>query len=505
MARLFVSYRREDSAGHAGRLTDYLNQRFGQAEVFRDVEHIEPGLDFVQAIDRAVSSCDILLAVIGKQWLNATDAHGRRRLDNPDDFVRLEIATALRRNIRVIPVLVQGASMPAPEHLPEDLMALSRRNAWELHDTSWSSDIERLIAVVERVLGDSSTGATIPLATDRQPSEHPETLAPAPGLSGRRTIFTRNCLFLLLPLVLLVCVASGWIAWNFARLRDTTLEPSAQVAGEIEPPATPPNAEQSQTSSDSTANPTLLNVDRETRVGDVTYTILAAHLDQPNREQRELRFLIRMTARSTTSHNFWGDVTRLVVDGTSQAPDEAPNEVVYGFSAKEGTFVFRFPSTAEQIELVVGQIGRETATIPIDLEARQALAAPTTRLVLNNVVFPVDLPAGDTVHVGDAAFTVLAAQLERPNREQIQFRFEIRMAAQSERAHNFWSDVARLIVDDVPRAPDDAPNVVVDGHSAAEGVFVFRVSPDLQKVELQVGQIGQETTTIPIDLSAIQE
>ena len=146
---IFVSYRRDDSSGHAGRLADRLVEHFGRNRIFVDVDTIEPGEDFVAVIENAVGSCDILIAVIGRNWLSAS---GSGRLDNPNNFVRLEIATALRRDIRVIPVLVQRASMPKPQDLPEDLVPLTRRNAIELSDLRWQTDVDQLISVMERVL-----------------------------------------------------------------------------------------------------------------------------------------------------------------------------------------------------------------------------------------------------------------------------------------------------------------------------------------------------------------
>ena len=152
MARIFISYRRDDTAGHSGRLSDHLSEHFGMHEVFRDIEDIEPGLDFVQVIEQQQGSLQVLLALIGKQWLTITDEHGRRRLDDPNDLVRVEITTALQRNVRVIPVLVQGAKMPEVHELPEPLAGLARRNAVELHDTTWSADVQYLIQILERVL-----------------------------------------------------------------------------------------------------------------------------------------------------------------------------------------------------------------------------------------------------------------------------------------------------------------------------------------------------------------
>ena len=161
MPGIFISYRREDTAGHAGRIFDRLREKFGRDKVFMDVAGIEPGVDFVEAIDRAVGSCDVLLVIIGKKWLTCADASGNRRLDDPKDFIRLETATALRRDIRVIPVLVQDAAMPGEGDLPDDLKKLARRQATEIGDTHWDSDTEQLIQTLAKVLPGESKPAQI--------------------------------------------------------------------------------------------------------------------------------------------------------------------------------------------------------------------------------------------------------------------------------------------------------------------------------------------------------
>jgi TIR domain len=153
MARIFISYRHEDSGASAGRLDDRLRERFGRDNVFMDIDTIEPGLDFTEVIERTVASCDVLIALIGRQWLTSTDAAGQRRLDDPEDFVRREIAMALRRNIRVIPALVEDTSMPRAANLPDDLQPLTRREAVELSDTHFHRDVDELIVVLDRVLG----------------------------------------------------------------------------------------------------------------------------------------------------------------------------------------------------------------------------------------------------------------------------------------------------------------------------------------------------------------
>jgi TIR domain len=150
---IFISYRRDESAGYAGRIADRLVEHFGEDRIFRDIDSIEPGLDFVEAIQNAVDSSEVLIVVIGQNWLAATNAAGQKRLETPDDYVRIEIATALQRNTRVIPLLVQGAVMPSAEELPEDLAPLTRRNAFELHESSWREEVQRLITTLDRVLG----------------------------------------------------------------------------------------------------------------------------------------------------------------------------------------------------------------------------------------------------------------------------------------------------------------------------------------------------------------
>jgi len=114
MARVLISYRREDTAGHAGHLYDILVEHFGSAQVFRDVDTIAPGDDFVEIIEKSIGTADVLVALIGREWLSAANPDGRRRLDDPDDFVRLELGKALERNVRVVPVLVQGRSPGSP-------------------------------------------------------------------------------------------------------------------------------------------------------------------------------------------------------------------------------------------------------------------------------------------------------------------------------------------------------------------------------------------------------
>lgn len=153
-AQIFISYRRGDSLGSTGRLYDRLVSQFADKHIFMDVDTIAPGEDFIDAIEKAVEKCSILLAVIGKNWVNITDAQGQRMLLNPYDFVRVEIRTAMDRNIRVIPVLVENAPVPNPDELPDDLKQLSRKNAIELRHTTFNSDVDRLVRSIQKFFED---------------------------------------------------------------------------------------------------------------------------------------------------------------------------------------------------------------------------------------------------------------------------------------------------------------------------------------------------------------
>jgi hypothetical protein len=145
MAGFFLSYRRDDSAGFAGRLSDALEARFGAGSVFRDVDDIRPGQDFVAAIDTQLQSAQAVLVMIGPRWLEAgTD--GKRRLEAADDFVRREVAAGLASGKPVIPLLVGGATMPNAKDLPDAIVDLARHNAVTLSDGGWRLDVERLVA-----------------------------------------------------------------------------------------------------------------------------------------------------------------------------------------------------------------------------------------------------------------------------------------------------------------------------------------------------------------------
>lgn len=173
MSGLFISYRRQDAAAYAGRFRSDLARRYGEERVFLDVADLAPGTDWTTRLHQAVASCDWMLVVIGPQWLSATDPGGRRRIDDPEDFIRSEIAAALRLGKRAVPVLVGGASMPSMSELPSDVSDMVDFQAVELRDESWDYDLSQLFRVLDPLMGVDRTAPSVamPSPAARAPQE----------------------------------------------------------------------------------------------------------------------------------------------------------------------------------------------------------------------------------------------------------------------------------------------------------------------------------------------
>jgi hypothetical protein len=168
---IFISYRRADSRHAAGRLADELAEAFGEENIFRDIEGIEIGVNFEQALERALGACVVMLVIIGPNWLDAKNEQGQRRLELEGDWTRQEIATALRRGIPVVPVLLEGTRLPRADQLPHDLRELSSRQQYELSDTRWRGDVQGMIDKLARIKGLQRTGP-------RRAAPRPSTITP---------------------------------------------------------------------------------------------------------------------------------------------------------------------------------------------------------------------------------------------------------------------------------------------------------------------------------------
>jgi hypothetical protein len=215
MGSIFLSYRREDAEGQAGRLYDDLVAVFGSNSVFMDVSAIQPGRDFRKAIDQSLNACGVFLSLIGKSWLTAKDPSNQPRLEDRADFVRIETATALRRDIPVIPVLVQGASMPKSDQLPDDLKDFAYRNAVELTHSRWDSDVQILISSLRPYVSGPS----------RQPES--EVIRLGKKANGAK--------FLALAAVVLLVVAG--MAFYLRSVQKVVVPPASKSAETMAPPA----------------------------------------------------------------------------------------------------------------------------------------------------------------------------------------------------------------------------------------------------------------------------
>src|SRR4029453_5992000 len=237
-ARVFISYRRQETAWPARQLYDVLVAELGADRVFKDVDNIEPGDDFVERIQSAVGSCQVLLALIGPRWLTITDAKGERRLDGPEDFVRLEVETALSRDdVRVIPILVDDAKMPRPQDLPTELAALTRRQAVEINPVDF--DTRRLTRVLNDTFKDvrrepsSISGASAGLGLDESstPPVPPGEASPPVGTgdepppagsgSDRAPARRRTGLLVAVATSIVLLAAVGVAVWYLPREPDT--------------------------------------------------------------------------------------------------------------------------------------------------------------------------------------------------------------------------------------------------------------------------------------------
>jgi hypothetical protein len=233
---VFISYRRDDSAGFAGRIYDRLVSRLESGRVFFDVDNIEPGLDFVKVLADRVGNCDALVAIIGEEWLTSSNDEHERRLDDPHDFVRIEIEAALQRDIRVIPVLINGARMPRATDLPDPLKPLVRRQAIEISHTRFDSDSERLTRAVQRALDHQPPG-TVAAESTQAPvvirQKQPEN-TPAITLPSEPKLATRGITYAVIGVVALLAIVGLGAAFIGHQPAKPTI--GANYLGSVEPP-----------------------------------------------------------------------------------------------------------------------------------------------------------------------------------------------------------------------------------------------------------------------------
>ena len=225
MGSVFISYRRGDSEGQARLLSLQLEELVGKDSVFMDVDSIALGRDFRDVLAERLQSCDLMLALIGPDWIDAVDSRGARRLESPTDFVRQEIATALKRKIPVTPVFLQGAPMPSADLLPEDLKDLVYRNGFELSHTRWESDFSEMVkrlglTAITLAQQPAQAAATTAVADGRQPS----TYSSQGSAAARQSVWPKRA-----------AIAAGVIVLAFVALYFLGNEATVEDTGEASP------------------------------------------------------------------------------------------------------------------------------------------------------------------------------------------------------------------------------------------------------------------------------
>jgi len=333
MNGIYISYRRTESAAYAGRLFDHLSQHFGPSSVFMDIQGgITRGQEFPRAIESALNACNAALVIIGYNWATCTGKDGQRRLDDPNDWVRIETAAALRRNVLVIPVLVDGASLPDPANLPEEIRPLCQRHACELTDSRWSYDVGELVRDLEKAV-------------------RPPKRSEFPRLKGNRLrLFAGGTI----TLALLLGMALVWlIAFHRNRPELVTTTPNS-IQTSLLPKPVP------QTSAGS-----------EVQAGHLAYKLLKTNLKQYSVDadgkpsKWALQCSIRVTDVMGLSSHVDGDNFRLLVDGLELLPQ---NHISQGIDVRETVDVdalFTIPADADRVELIVGRSNDATAKIQI--------------------------------------------------------------------------------------------------------------------------------------------
>lgn len=471
MAGTFISYRREDAAGYAGRLRESLERRLGNERVFRDVDTLRPGDDFVRAIDSRLAECRVMLVVIGREWLDARTADGARRLDDAGDFVRLEVVAALARpTVLVVPVLVEGMTMPPSAALPGPLRPLARRHAVSVRDETWNADIDRLVDLI-----DDAEGAW------QSPYER---------------VFQRRRLQIGLAAaaVLLLAAIAAIRFWPAAGSQAPDPKgPRTLTAGAPEPDRT----------ASPDATPYTIAIPRLAEAGfdNVVYSVVSGNVVS-RADGRELRLRIRVMNGGPYPVNFWDDSFRLTGGGRILAPSSGLNETVPGYSLRYGIIAFRFDTPPASAVLQVRQ-RTATAEVPLDLTAtgrppvdeQAAIADSLSQAVAWRPV----LATGELIGGPGLAVTVERAVVRRfVNTARL--TISLRFAHSGSRARSASDLSLRVVVGDDVMRPWQEPQDTLAPDSTQMLDFVFDLPVTADDVQLRA-TIGDRSVQRQLSLS----
>ena len=487
MSGIFISYRREDSAGWTGRLSEQLKSRFGSKYIFMDIDTIAPGVDFTDALQKAVSSCNVLLAIIGPKWATAADKSGKLRIEDPNDWVRVEIAAALKRNIPVIPVLVGGATIPTMDLLPDELDPLAHRQAHEVTDKRWSYDLDQLMHALP-------------------PPPRPFALWHNNLLSSKPVVLGALVIAMLIGAQFFVLPVE-----NTAPARPIDILETPVVSTSVAPPSSVQTLVQSIPST--TPHMMRFRVGEEVRLKDSRtswmYKVLAIQIDRSWKNTLSLHLAVRATNEGALTAGFGNNNFSLLVDDNQRAPTSNLHESIDPHSAKEGVVAFTVPTNAQRLILQL-RVGSEVAEMPIDVTHPSPLPAttlsPRQTAHLDKVRFPIELRTGQETHLKDhratCVYKVVAAQLTRARQDALLLRVTVSVASEGPLTTDLDDQNFRLLIDDVPRAPITHLHDSVDPHRVKEGTVEFDVPATAKQIVLQL-RLEDQAAEFPLDLSPL--
>lgn len=516
MAGIFISYRREDSAGWTGRLSERLKEKFGTTSIFMDIDTIQPGTDFAQALRSAVGSCDVLLAMIGPNWPIATNPEGQRRLEDPNDWVRTELTTALNRSIPVIPVLVGGADLPKVETLPDDLKKLFQYQTHELTDRRWEYDSSQLELVLEKVLGGGK-----------------------PKRNVKQTLLAyRGALvaFAIVGIGLTVVLVSPVARWSApgtgnAQTNDggivteksvaslpspePTAEPSptesaspvpAATAAESPPVPQPSTSTEPETvkvvtsarTEDSKGRSLPAGIEVKFKAGDVVSRLTSLRLEDQTEDKLLLNvgIFIRNSGESWIDV-FYGERYRLLIDDTRVPPTKMSEHVrLQSDTETSGTVTFVVPKAARRVGLHISYSENDYTTIPIDLKSgvsRTDAQPPGIPRSLSKPARIVD------VYEGTGTYDFLSVTLEPYNAESFMLKMSIRITA-NDRWFDFVGNSWRLTRDNLSYEPVKSTYRRISAHTFGDANVAFTVPKSADQVILRVPDTHKTWRNIPINL-----
>jgi len=468
MPRIFICYRRDDTAGHAGRLRDALSAEFGAQEVFRDVDTLGPGDDFVQAVDRGIASCRVFLAIVGRQWLTSPDRAGRRRIDDPADHVRTEVAEALECGARVIPVLVQGASMPSRADLPDNIQRFADRNAIELDDDEWASDVGRLFDAIRQEL----------------------------HVTHRLRDGSSRRLALRLAALGLLAAAALVLVFAIARRQSERADPAAVSTSGTVAATGPARAGPARPG---TQTPVSFPAGAEARIGPLVYEAQDASVTT-NADARTLTLRMRATNHSQHDATFFDSEFRLDVDGQPVGATSGNSDVVAANSTKEHAITFPLPPHAAGATLRV-TTGGVTADMPVDLTGDAGLSAAQDSALRRSGkrTFAVPLnPDTARMRFGDLTCELRSASLHRYSNKLV-LTFDMRFRNASRYDAEIGDGHFRVLLDETVRPPVSGLSTIVASESSRDAAIVFDLPLEAKQIVLRT-RFGETTVEVPLRL-----